>query len=73
MIKKKRADYLLLTYFGILIIFGLVMLTSASSPVGQERFGDAYYFIKSQLLKGILPGIFLFIFFSKWDYHKLKK
>ncbi len=73
MIKKKRADYLLLTYFLILIVFGLIMLTSASSPVGQERFGDAYYFIKSQLIKGILPGIFLFIFFSKWDYHKLKK
>lgn len=73
MIQKKKADYLLLTYFGILIVFGLMMLTSASSPVGQERFGDAYYFIKSQLIKGILPGIIFFIFFSKWDYHKLKK
>lgn len=72
MIKQNRIDYLLLTYFGILIVFGLVMLTSASSAVGQQRFGDAYYFIKSQLIKGVLPGIVLFIFFSKFDYHKLK-
>ncbi|KKQ27424.1 MAG: Stage V sporulation protein E (Required for spore cortex synthesis) [Candidatus Magasanikbacteria bacterium GW2011_GWC2_37_14] len=68
-----RADYTLLTYFSILLVFGLVMLTSASAAVGHERFTDVYFFIKRQLLLGVLPGIFLFFFFSKFPYQKLRK
>jgi len=71
--KQSRADYVLLSYFIILLIFGLVMLTSASSPLGQARFGDSYYYIKRQLLYGVLPGLFAFFIFAKLDYHLLKK
>lgn len=39
-----------------LIIVGLVMLTSATLPVGFERYHDSYYFLKSHILKGLLPG-----------------
>lgn len=66
-------DYPLLIAFASLLLFGLVMLTSASSAVGQEKFGDTYFFIKRQLLLGVLPGIFLFIFFSKLHYQHLRK
>jgi len=69
----KRADYTLLSYFAILLVFGLIMLASASSAVGHERFADAYFFIKRQMLLGILPGIFLFFFFSKFPYQKLRQ
>ncbi|MFH1947382.1 MAG: putative peptidoglycan glycosyltransferase FtsW [Candidatus Magasanikbacteria bacterium] len=71
--KTAKADYILLGYFAILLVFGLVMLTSAGSAVGHEKFGDSYFFIKRQLLFGVLPGLFLFFFFTKLDYHILKK
>jgi len=48
-----------------LLLFGLVILTSAAGPTGFDRFGDTYYFLKRQLLSGIIPGIILFVIFSK--------
>ena len=39
--------------------------------VGFQRFGDTYYYLKHQVLVGLLPGVLLFIF-SRFDYHKLK-
>ena len=68
-----KTVYLLLAYFIILLVFGLVMLSSASAAVGHEQFGDAYFFIKRQMLYGVLPGLFLFFFFSKFSYQKLKR
>lgn len=66
-------DYTLLSLFGILLLFGLIMLISASSPVGYDRFQDHYFFIKRQLMLGLLPGFFGFLFFSKVPYATLKK
>ena len=57
-----RADYKLLAGFALILIFGLIMLTSAGSAVGHEKFNDSYFFIKRQLLFGILPGLVLFFF-----------
>ncbi len=61
-LRAKHIDYQLLVYFGILLIFGLVMLISASSGV---RLNDRYFFITRQLLLGVLPGIVLFYFLLK--------
>lgn len=49
------------------------MLTSASSAVGHQKFADNYFYIKKQLLFGVLPGLFLFFLLVKIDYHLLKK
>ncbi len=68
-----RANYKLITYFAIWLIFGLIMLTSASSAVGHKNFGDNYFFIKRQILLGVLPGLFLFFFFAKFDYTRLRR
>ena len=73
MTKTSKADYVLLGYFAILLVFGLIMLTSASSAVGHEKFGDSYFFIKRQLLFGVFPGLFLFLFFAKLDFHFLRR
>lgn len=70
---EHKADYILLIYFIILLCFGLLMLTSASAPLGYYKFGDKYIFIKRQLLIGVLPGVILFLFLSKFYYKKLKK
>lgn len=70
--RERRTDYTLLGYFILLLVFGLIMLSSASSAIGQQRFGDSYFFIKRQLLFGVLPGLALFFFFAKLHYEKLR-
>lgn len=70
--KESRADYTLLAYFGLLLVFGLIMLSSASSAVGQQRFGDGYFFIKRQLLLGVVPGLVLFFFFARMQFEKIR-
>ncbi len=66
-------DYHLIAYFAIWLVFGLIMLTSASSAIGHQNFGDNYFFIKRQILLGFLPGLALFFFFAKFDYTRLRK
>ncbi len=70
---SKSADRLFILLTAILVIFGLVMLASASSPAGYSRFGDSFYFIKRQFLFGLLPGLFLFLIFARFKYHLLQK
>lgn len=40
-----------------LLIFGLLILTSASSVIGLHIFDDPYHFIKHQVLFGLIPGL----------------
>lgn len=61
-------------FLGLLIgvmIFGLLMLLSASGPLGYQKFQDSAYLFKHQLLYGLLPGTILFAFFAWMDYRKL--
>ncbi|PLX28818.1 putative lipid II flippase FtsW [Candidatus Parcubacteria bacterium] len=71
--RVKTSDYTLLTYFIVLILFGLLVLSSAGVSAGIERFQDPYFFIKRQLLLGFFPGIVLFWIAAKLDYHVWKK
>jgi len=68
-----RPDLILIILFGLILSFGLIVLTSASSAVGFEKFGDSYYFVKQQLLHGFVPGLVLLIFLSLINYQKWKK
>ena len=74
---ERRAEYAFdlpfLLIAGGLLLFGLIMLSSASGPVGYENFGDSYYFLKHQVLFGLVPGIIGLIFFSKLPYQRLEK
>lgn len=58
---------------GGLTVFGIVMLMSASGPLGFQTNGDSFYFLKSQILKGLLPGITLFCLFAIIDYRMLRR
>lgn len=71
--KVKQADYILIGCFFVWILLGLIVLNSASSAVAYQRFSDSYFFIKKQVLLGLLPGLFLFFIFAKINYNKLKK
>lgn len=67
------ADRQLLMYLGLILFFGFIALISASSPVGFQKFQNSYFFVKRQLLYGILPGLLLFWFLARSDYHRLQK
>lgn len=66
-------DQTLLLLVAGMIVFGLIMLSSASSPVGYESFGDGYYFVKHQIFFGLVPGIIGLIFFLRLPYQRIKK
>ena len=68
-----KPDFVFIIVFALLTLIGLIILTSAGSALGYEKFNDSYYFIKHQLLFGLLPGLALLLIFSKINYQKLKK
>lgn len=69
---EKKADLQLIILIAFLTIFGLLMIFSAGVSLGWQKFGDSYWFVKHQILFGLLPGLVFFIIFSKIDYFKLK-
>jgi len=56
---KKNIDWNYLIYVAVLVCFGLAMLASASAPMGYVKFNDSYFYLKRQVLYGILPGALL--------------
>ena len=73
---RKSTGSIDFVYFGIvasIIIFGLIMLTSASAPSGYAQFSDSYYFIKHQLIFGFIPGVGAMLMFSRIPYTFWKK
>jgi cell division protein FtsW len=65
---KGNIDYFLLIIVGTIILFGLVMLLSASAPSGYAQFGDSYYYIKHQGIFGFIPGLGALIACSRIPY-----
>jgi cell division protein FtsW len=69
----EKTDYILFFCFGLLLLAGLFVLSSAGTAIGFQKFNDSYYFIKKQLLFGFLPGALLFLFFYFINYRVWKK
>lgn len=70
MIKSYKPDYILLGVVSLLLVFGLIMVASASVIKGFQEFGDRYYYAKHQFIYGILPGLIVFLLASKIYYRK---
>ncbi len=66
-------DYPFVIGFTVLILFGLLMLTSASSVVSFQKFRTTYFYVLHQILYGFLPGTILLFIFSKVNYHWWRK
>ncbi len=66
--QRTFVDIPLLLITGALVVFGLVMLASASAPIGYDKFGDSYYYLKHQMVFGLIPGIFGLFFMSRVSY-----
>lgn len=67
-----RPDYVYLGLVAAIVLFGLTMLSSASGPSAFVKFDDSFWFVKHQLLFGLLPGAVLFLFFQRFDYHRYR-
>ncbi|MGB9848144.1 MAG: FtsW/RodA/SpoVE family cell cycle protein [Minisyncoccia bacterium] len=57
----------------LLVLGGLFILTSASMILGRTNFGDPYYYVKQQILKGLILGIVGFCLAFLIPYKKYKK
>jgi cell division protein FtsW len=51
-----------------LVVVGLLLLFSATVAVGVQRAGDSLFFVKNQLIKGVIPGTFAFLLAALIDY-----
>ena len=65
---KKRIDIFLFVAVIMLILFGIIMIYSASSIWADYKFNYSFYYVKRQSIFAII-GVFLMIFVSKIDYN----
>lgn len=75
MIVKKTGQIdriLLYAVFG-LVVFGLIMIASAGIGYAKTRFGDEYFFLKRQLLFGVLPGLLILMVLKNINYQIWKR
>jgi len=66
-------DRILISVILALIILGILIISSVSAPLSQERFGKPFYYLNRQILFGFLPGLILAIFVFKIPLDFLKK
>lgn len=67
------ANRMFLASIGALLLFGMAMLLAASGSLAYNHFGDNLYYLKKQLINGIIPGIIFFLIASRIPYRKLKR
>jgi len=68
-----QPDWAIIIGLGFLIIIGLITLASASYAEGCQKLDDCYFYLRHQLLFGMLPGLVLGLAFSLINYQHLKK
>ncbi|NCU41294.1 MAG: putative lipid II flippase FtsW [Candidatus Moranbacteria bacterium] len=57
----------------VAVIFGLLMITSAAAIYATLRFEDQYFFLKRQIIFGVLPGFLALFLLARIDYHVWKR
>lgn len=68
----KKFDYLLFILVILLVAFGCLMVYSASFYQAGKQLGDSEFYLKKQIMGGIL-GLIGMLIFSLIDYHFLLK
>lgn len=69
---RQRVDVVLFTVTLILLCIGVVMVHSASSVISLQKFHDAFYYAKRQVLWAALGVILMFVM-ANYDYHNLRR
>ena len=75
-VKRGQIDYQLLIVVGILLAIGTIMVFSASAPTAYDKFNDAFYYLKKQLLMlaigtaGMIAATFInYDFYKKFSWY----
>jgi cell division protein FtsW len=70
--KSNPPDYFFMAIVFALLVFGFVMLSSASSNLGKTLFNNSYYYLEHQMLYGLTLGAagFLAGYFVRYDHWK---
>jgi len=71
--KTKKPDSIIFGIVLALLVFGLMMISSAGVYVSEIRFDDELYYFKHQLFFGVIPGVILLLIFSRVHYNFWKK
>ncbi len=69
---QHEPDKSLIIVILVVLVFGLISLSSASGAISYAKFNDVYYYAKHQLF-GLSIGLVAFWIFSYIDYHRLRK
>ncbi|MCL4386483.1 MAG: putative lipid II flippase FtsW [Cyanobacteria bacterium] len=64
--------YFIFIITALLLVTGMVMVSSTSITLGESYYNDAYYFIRKQIIWSVISIILLFVF-SRIDYHKIAR
>ena len=72
-LKRHAPDIYLLLFLGTLLFFGLIMLWSATSVMSFAQSQTSSFYLRQQLVHGIIPGLVLFFIMYKLDYSLLRK
>ncbi len=70
--KRPSFDYILFFCMLALVVFGVLMVYSASSYSAQLQYGDSLFYLKKQVM-GVIVGLVGCIVFYFIDYRKLNK
>lgn len=65
-------DRYLIGLFAGLSVFGLVILLSASGPISFQHYSDSLYFLRRQIILGLLPGLVAFFVLSRFRVQAIK-
>lgn len=67
---KVSGDYILAILVLALVVFGILMVFSASYYTALSKEGDAYYYLKRDIIYAVI-GFGLFFFMAAFDYRRL--
>jgi cell division protein FtsW len=68
---RNEYDRVVIVLIGVLVVFGIMMVFSASSAIAYSEKADAYFYLKKQLLWALL-GLSAMFVMMKVDYHLLR-
>jgi cell division protein FtsW len=69
--KKNKIDFILFGTVMVLVIIGILIIYSASSFLGSEKYGDSVLYLKRHLIR-VLAGIVFLFWFIQFDYHQIR-
>lgn len=69
---EHQSDKFLVAVVVVIMVFGLAMLSSASSVLAYKKFGNSYYYFNNQLVAALI-GLVFFWFFSRINYFFWRK